>query len=98
MRVFERRVILTTLDPIPRSFRAAPGVLAMNQREVDAVRRNDPEDREVIGEIAEIAQAEDAAEAFQVFKVKPRRVSAKTPKIAPSTRLSMLNSIYKGRI
>ena len=28
-----RRVILTTLDPLPRSFRACPGVFAMNRRE-----------------------------------------------------------------
>jgi hypothetical protein len=35
-----RRVIMTTLDEIPRAFRACPGYIALNPREVEAINRN----------------------------------------------------------
>ena len=97
MKLFERRIIMTTLDPIPRTFRACLGHLALNDRELRSIRRNDPEDYETIKEIAEIVEAEDAAEARNVFKFKPRNVTAKTPKISPSNRMAMLAVLNPGR-
>jgi hypothetical protein len=57
--IFGRRIILTELDPIPRAFRAAPGVFAINKREREAL---DANDRKVIKELMDICKAEDAAE------------------------------------
>lgn len=63
--IFNRRVMLTSLDPIPRAFRACPGVLVVNQRELEGYRRGE---RDVVGELVEICQAEDAAEARGIYK------------------------------
>ena len=48
MKMFERIVIPTILDPIPRSFRACLGHIVLNQREIDACRRNSEDDRDTI--------------------------------------------------
>jgi hypothetical protein len=95
MKMFERIVIPTILDPIPRSFRACLGHIVLNQREIDACRRNSEDDRDTIEEIMDIVQAEDMADANRTFIFKPRKVNSKTPKIGPSVRLSMLNVIYR---
>lgn len=95
MIMFERRVIPTILDPIPRSFRACLGHLALNQREIDAIRRNSEDDADTIKEIMEIVQAEDMADANRTFIFKPRKVNSKTPKLGPSVRMSMLNVVYR---
>jgi hypothetical protein len=90
MDVFGRRIIATTLDPIPRLFRAAPGVLAMNQSEIDAFTRGD---REVFHLIVDICKAEDRVDALlamQIFRPRRRRLS-------PSTRLFMLGAVSPGR-
>lgn len=85
-----RRVILTTLDPLPRPFRAAPGVFAMNHREAAALRAGDGA---VFKELAEIAYAEDDAEMRRVFVVRKWKRPKK--KIKPSSRLFLLNAIYQ---
>ena len=91
MQMFGRRVIPTTLDEIPRAFRAAPGVLALNQAELAALQRNDGP---TFKRILEIVQAEDMADATLQMR---RSVKRPKGKIGPSTRLSMLNAIYQGR-
>ena len=97
MLIFGRRVIPTTLDPVPRNFRAAPGVIALNQIELDAIHRNAEDDREIIKPILEAIQAEDMADAMRVYVHKPRKITRATPKMRPSDRMSMLNAIYRGR-
>src|ERR1022692_1139426 len=97
MHLFGRTIMLTTLDPIPRAFRAAPGVLAMNQIEIDSCQRNALDDAVIIKPIIEAVQAEDMADALRTFIHKPRKVTRKTPKIAPSHRMAMLNAINAGR-
>lgn len=90
-----RRVLLTTLDPLPRPFRAAPGVFAMNHREAEALRRGDGK---VFKELTEIVQAEDAAEARNIGVRRHRKpLGRRGPKLNPSTRLFMVNAIYRGR-
>lgn len=68
--VFNRRVMLTTLDPVPRAFRACPGVIVLNCQELEAFRRGD---RNVVEQIIDICQAEDAAEARGVYRYKGSR-------------------------
>jgi hypothetical protein len=90
MTIFGRRIIVTTLDPIPRLFRAAPGVLAMNKSEIEAYQRGD---REVFRLIVDICQAEDAADARLAMQTqRPRRRT-----LSPSTRLFMLGAINPPR-
>ena len=88
MNILGRRVLITTLDPIPRNFRAAPGVIAMNNSEIKALQNNDGEK---FKELAEIIQAEDAADAMLQMRKLPKRQN----KLGPSIRLSMLNAIHR---
>ena len=91
MQMFGRRIILTTLDEIPRAFRAAPGVLALTHEELRLLQGNDaPTFKRVI----DIVQAEDADEARRVFVRRPPR---KRRNLSPSNRLALANAIYKGR-
>jgi hypothetical protein len=34
-------IVMTSLDPVPRAMRTAPGCVVMNQRERDAIANND---------------------------------------------------------
>lgn len=97
MTFLGRRIIATTLDPIPRSFRAVPGYLALNQFEIAAIGRNSLADTDTIKPIMEIVQAEDMADVNRTFIFKPRKVSRKTPKLGPSLRLFMVNTLSPGR-
>jgi hypothetical protein len=63
--IFNRQIIPTTLDPVPRMFRACPGHLVLNTRELAALSNNDGD---VFKEIVEIVKAEDAAEARKIYK------------------------------
>jgi len=66
----------------------------MNTAEIAALNRNQPGDYEILQEVVEICQAEDMADAMRTWKFKPRKVTAKTAKLAPSHRLAMLNAVY----
>ena len=88
MNILGRRVILTTLNPIPRNFRAAPGVIAVNSAEIKALENNDGAK---FKELADIIHAEDMADAVLQMRKLPKRRN----KLGPSTRLSMLNAIYR---
>ena len=55
--VLGRRVILTTLEPIPPLFRTAPGVLALNRPELDAVSRNATADAPIPGAVRSLLPA-----------------------------------------
>ena len=88
--IFNRRVLLTTLDPVPRAFRTAPGVLAVNRGELEAF--NDG-DRAVVGMIVDVCQAADAAEARNIGVYRRLRVK----RTRPSDRLFAVNAIYPGR-
>ena len=90
-----RRIVLTTLEPVPRAFRAAPGVIVLNTAELTALERNQPGDHDILQEVVEICQAEDMADAMRTFKFKLRKVTAKTPKLAPSHRMALLNAACK---
>jgi hypothetical protein len=63
--MFNRLIISTTLDPVPRMFRACPGHLVLNHRELEALADNDGD---VFKEITEIVKAEDAAEVRKVYR------------------------------
>ena len=91
MMFLGRRIVPTTLDPLPRQHRAAPGVLAVNHLERAAL---DCGDGEVFKMLADIVQAEDAADAR--LALRPRAPKRKA-KLDPSTRMSMLDAIYAGR-
>lgn len=65
LSVFTRRVMLTTLDPIPRPFRACPGWIVMNRDELDAFNKGD---RDMVALMIDICNAEDAAEARGIYK------------------------------
>lgn len=41
MQLFGRKVIFTSLDPVPKSFRTGPGVLVLNEREAYALAHNE---------------------------------------------------------
>lgn len=89
MIILGRRFIMTTLAEIPRAFRVAPGVLALNADELAAIRRNNKSDAPIIKPIIDIVRAEDMADALlQMRKPKPRR-----SKIGPSVRMAMLAAI-----
>lgn len=82
--MFGRRVLMTTLDPIPPLLRTAPGCVAMNQRELDLVNAGD---LETVAYFINELQAADAADARNIGKhkaLKPRRRT-----LSPSTRLAM---------
>jgi hypothetical protein len=90
MTVFGRRVLLTTLDPVPRGLRAAPGLLAMNKAELEAFRAGE---RETFRTIAAICSAEDHAEAMLTLRQpQPRRHRLNAP-----TRMFMLRAVYLQR-
>lgn len=91
MTLFGRRVIVTTLDPIPRLFRAASGVLAMNAREIEAFQQHD---HDVFAMVVDICKAEDMAETILQLRLRP--VRWRRP-LSPSTRLFMLGSVSPGR-
>lgn len=91
MTLFGRRIIVTTLDPIPRLFRAASGVLAMNVREIEAFEQ---QDHDVFAMVVDICKAEDMAEA--ILQLRPRRARRRRP-LSPSTRLFMLGAVSPGR-
>ena|ERR1035438_4832150 len=91
-----RRLLPTTLDPLPerRDFRFAPGLMAINERECTALQEGDGS---VFKHLANLVQAEDALEARGMGVLRPYKAGRSTPKLSPSTRLSMINSIYRGR-
>ena len=84
-----RRVILTTLYPVPRNFRAVPGYLALRQDEVDALNRNDGDK---FKEIIDIVKAEDWSDAVLQVRRKPVKRLRHT---SPSTRLALLSVVYR---
>lgn len=86
-----RRLLMTTLDPLPRSFRTAPGLLAINHREAEALRRGDGA---VFKELVDICHAEFAAEVVQAYR--PRRWKP-LKNASPSARLHSANAIYRGK-
>jgi hypothetical protein len=69
----------------------------MSSREIAALNRNQPGDHEILQEVVEICQAEDMADAMRTWKFKPRKVTAKTAKLAPSHRLAMKSAIRAGK-
>lgn len=85
-----RRILPTTLDPVPRSFRASPGVIAINHLEAEALKNGHGPTFKML---MEICSAEDMADALQTFKVRPRKVGPTMPRIRPSARLTMLSAI-----
>lgn len=90
MIVLGRRVIETTLDDIPRSFRAVPGYIAMNRTEIDAFRRGDAETfKRIVG----IISAEDMADALLQTQKRPKRLA----RTSPGTRMAMLRVVDPGR-
>ena len=90
--IFNRRVLLTTLDPVPPGLRTTLGCIAMNQRELDAFNAGDPATFEHIVRTCEAADARDAR-----FIGVHRRRKVPKAKLDPSARLYMANAIYKGR-
>jgi hypothetical protein len=62
-----RKVIPTTLDPVPRSFRASPGHLVLNHREIQGLRNGDGK---IFKEITEIIIAETRGEALNIWRNK----------------------------
>jgi hypothetical protein len=91
MILFGRRIIVTTLDPIPRLFRAASGVLVMNARELEAFEQ---QDHDVFAMVVDICKAEDMAEA--ILQLRPHTDRRRRP-LSPSTRLFMLGAVSPGR-
>lgn len=67
MKFLERKVISTTLDPVPRLFRAVPGYLVLNNREIQGLRDNDGG---IFKEITDIVIAETRGEALQIWRRK----------------------------
>lgn len=70
-----------------------PGCIAMNQREVDAIKRNAEDDNAVVRDLVECALAETAADA-RLTMIAPRK---RTRRLVPSTRMSMLRTLNPGR-
>lgn len=91
MKFFNRQVVLTTLDEIPRAFRALPGCIAMTTREFDALRKGDGT---TFKSLASIAEAEDAADARRIF-VTPKRPQKIKTALTPSSRLISLAAVTK---
>jgi hypothetical protein len=56
-----RKIIPTTLDPVPRLLRAVPGYIVLNEREIGGLISNDGD---VFKEIIEICMAETRADAL----------------------------------
>ena len=95
MKTFlDRRVIMTKLDEIPRAFRACPGYIVLNPREVEAINRNAPEDKATVEELLAIVFAETAGDA----SLKMPKIKKRTRPLGPSTRLAMLATLNPGRI
>lgn len=91
MTFLGRRIIPTTLDPLPRGHRAVPGVLVINHLERAALDRGDGD---VFKMLADIVQAEDAADARLTLRPRAPKRNAK---LDPSTRMSMLYAAGMGR-
>lgn len=70
VRVFERIVVPTTLDPIPPLLRTAFGCIAMNVSEIAAFRAGDPD---VFKFVTETCRAADARDALDVEGYRRRR-------------------------
>lgn len=98
MSFLGRRVIMTTLDPMPprRDFRFAPGLIAMNHREARELAEGDGD---TFKALAALVHAEDALESrnIGVRRRWKRPNSKRSPKLNPSSRLSMVNAIYRGK-
>lgn len=90
MIILGRRVIETSLEDIPRAFRAVPGYLAMNRAEIDAFRSAEGE---TFKRIVDIVKAEDMSDAVLQFQKKPK----KPTRTSPSTRMAMLRVFNPGR-
>ena len=84
-----RRVIMTTLDPIPPLHRALPGCMAMNAREVRAIERNEPEDRATVEYLLAVVLAETSRDANLAMP----KLRKRTRPLGPSTRLAMLRAL-----
>lgn len=97
MVFLHRKVIHTTLDPIPPGLRACLGHIALNPREVRAVERCGPDDADIVSELERIALAEDKADSRFIYKAIVRKVTSKTPKLSPSNRMAMLRIVNPGR-
>jgi hypothetical protein len=62
-----RKVIPTTLDPVPRNMRAVPGCLVLNGREIQAL---EDSDGAVFKKLSEIAIAETRGDALRTWRRK----------------------------
>ena len=88
MKFLSRKIILTSLDQIPRSMRACPGHLVLNIQELNSLKAGEGK---TFKAIAAICEAEDAAEARTVYrydKWKPK-------KLGLSGRLAALGVVTK---
>jgi hypothetical protein len=73
VRVFERIVVPTTLDPIPPLLRTAFGCIAMNASEIAAFRAGDPDVFKFVTETCRAADARDAL-GIEGYRRRRRRV------------------------
>jgi len=92
MQFAGRRIISTTLSDVPRALRAVPGCVAVSTAEQKALKNGCGE---TFKSLMAICHAEDRADAFRTFKFKPRKITAKMPKLAPNHRMAMLNAVYR---
>ena len=91
IEILGRRVILTTLDPIPPGLRTLPYVIAMNQRELDAFNACE---EEMFKFIVDTIQAADRRDALRIGIYKRWKASRR---LKPSDRMFMANAILKRR-
>jgi hypothetical protein len=73
VRVFERIVVPTTLDPIPPLLRTAFGCIAMNASEIAAFRAGDPDVFKFVTQTCRAADARDAL-GIEGYRRRRRRV------------------------
>lgn len=73
VRVFERIVVPTTLDPIPPLLRTAFGCIAMNVSEIAAFRAGDPDVFKFVTQTCRAADARDAL-GIEGYRRRRRRV------------------------
>lgn len=92
MKFLGRRILMTTLDPVPRSMRAVPGIIVMNHLEKAKLEENDGETFKLL---AEIVQAEDAADVHRTYIY--RKGKKRKKRINPSSRLMMLQAGFGKR-
>ena len=88
MHLFARKVLPTNLDPVPRNFRAVPGCLAVNERELAELNAGNGETFKML---AQISRAEDMADANRTWVLHKRKAT----RVGPSVRMSMLNALGK---